>query len=165
MLLIIWASFWKAERNSKIAEFSTALRLNEEVADKRDVLLGKSAEKGIQVVITEGFRSKKEQNALFAKGRTAKGNIVTNAKAGESYHNYGLAIDFALKNKNGEIIWDMDYDGNGNGKSDWMEVVELAKSIGFEWGGDWVSFKDYPHLEMNFGVSIQELKKAKSAVR
>ncbi len=42
----------------------------------------------------------------------------------------------------------MEYDGNQNGKSDWLEVVEIAKTLGFEWGGDWKRFKDYPHLEM-----------------
>lgn len=69
-------------------------------------------------------------------------------KRRESYHNYGLAIDFALQKKDGSIIWDMEYDGNQNGKSDWLEVVEIAKTLGFEWGGDWKRFKDYPHLEM-----------------
>ncbi|PNB52989.1 peptidase M15, partial [Pseudomonas sp. GW456-E7] len=61
---------------------------------------------------------------------------------------YGLAIDFALQKKDGSIIWDLEYDGNQNGKSDWLEVVEIAKKLGFEWGGDWTRFKDYPHLEM-----------------
>ncbi|MCG3055692.1 M15 family metallopeptidase, partial [Escherichia coli] len=49
---------------------------------------------------------------------------------------------------NGDIIWDMEYDGNGNGKSDWMEVAEIGKELGFEWGGDWEGFKDYPHFQL-----------------
>lgn len=109
---------------------------------------GRSSEKGISVVITEGFRSFKEQDELYKQGRTKKGNIVTYARGGESYHNYGLAVDFALQKKDGSIIWDMEYDGNQNGKSDWLEVVEIAKKLGFKWGGDWNRFKDYPHLEM-----------------
>jgi peptidoglycan L-alanyl-D-glutamate endopeptidase CwlK len=52
----------------------------------------------------------------------------------------------------------MDYDGNGNSKSDWKEVVEIAKNLGFEWGGDWAKFKDYPHLQMSFGLTINDLQ-------
>ncbi|GFR56209.1 peptidase M15 [Bacillus sp. CN2] len=104
--------------------------------------------KGITVVITEGFRSIEEQNELYRQGRSKKGNIVTYAKGGESYHNYGLAIDFALQKKDGSLIWDMTYDGNRNGTPDWLEVVSIAKTLGFDWGGDWRGFKDYPHLQM-----------------
>lgn len=132
--------------------------LNETVAKKRDELISLAADKGINVVITADFRSAEEQDELYAQGRTADGDIVTNAKGGESYHNYGLAIDFALMNINGEVIWDMEYDGNGNSKDDWSEVVEIAKSLGFEWGGDWISFKDYPHFQMDFGLSIEDLQ-------
>ena len=49
---------------------------------------------GIQPLIYCGFRSFEEQSALYAKGRTSGGRIVTKAKAGESYHNYGLAFDW-----------------------------------------------------------------------
>lgn len=118
------------------------------VKQNADALKAAAANQGITVVMTEGFRSFKEQDELYKQGRTKKGNIVTYARGGESYHNYGLAIDFALQKKDGSIIWDMEYDGNQNGKSDWLEVVEIAKKLGFEWGGDWKRFKDYPHLEM-----------------
>ncbi|GAE93461.1 endolysin [Gracilibacillus boraciitolerans JCM 21714] len=57
------------------------------------------------------------------------------------------------------MIWDLEYDGNQNGQSDWMEVVEIAKLLGFSWGGgDFTRFSDYPHLQMDFGLSITELK-------
>ncbi|MNY82762.1 Peptidoglycan L-alanyl-D-glutamate endopeptidase CwlK precursor [compost metagenome] len=52
----------------------------------------------------------------------------------------------------------MTYDGNGNGESDWMEVVSIAKGLGFTWGGDWENFPDYPHLQMDFGYTIRQLK-------
>ncbi len=55
----------------------------------------------------------------------------------------------------------MEYDGNNNGKSDWMEVVEIAKDLGFSWGGDFTRFKDYPHLQMDFGLSIRDLQRGK----
>ncbi|MBO0961387.1 M15 family metallopeptidase [Neobacillus sp. MM2021_6] len=128
------------------------------VKERSNQLIQQSAKKGIVIVITDDFRSAEDQNRLYEKGRTANGTIVTYAKGGESYHNFGLAVDFALKTPSGDIIWDRQYDGNKNGKADWNEVVEMAKVLGFEWGGDWADFKDYPHLEMNFGLSIADLQ-------
>ncbi|MBM7579582.1 M15 family metallopeptidase [Jeotgalibacillus terrae] len=128
------------------------------VEEKQDELVQKSSEEGINIVITDGFRSFEEQDEIFAQGRTRDGNIVSYAEGGESYHNYGLAIDFALQTDN-DVIWDLEYDGNGNGESDWMEVVDISKDLGFTWGGDFRGFKDYPHFEMRFGLSISELKR------
>ncbi|WP_081867087.1 M15 family metallopeptidase [Halobacillus karajensis] len=135
--------------------------LHPTVKERKDELVERVREKGIQIVITEGHRSEEKQDALYAQGRSSEGEVVTHAKGGESYHNYGLAIDFALKAEGGNVIWDREYDGNGNGQSDWMETVEVAKELGFEWGGDWENFKDYPHLQMDFGLSIRELKRGK----
>jgi peptidoglycan LD-endopeptidase CwlK len=131
------------------------------VSAKKDQLISLAADQGIQIVITQDFRSVEEQDELYAKGRSSEGEIVTNAKGGESYHNFGLAIDFALLSIDGAVIWDMEYDGNGNSRPDWDEVVEIAKGLGFEWGGDWRSFKDYPHLQYDFGLSIWELQRGK----
>ncbi|UPK44016.1 M15 family metallopeptidase [Paenibacillus pabuli] len=131
------------------------------VAESEKLLVRKTARRGIEIVITHGFRSIEEQDALYNQGRSIAGNIVTNAKGGESYHNYGLAIDFALRTPEGDVVWDMERDDNGNGKADWLEVVELAKELGFTWGGDWANFPDYPHLQMDFGLSINDLKRGK----
>lgn len=128
------------------------------VAEKTEQLLDITAKENIHVVITETVRTMEEQEDLYAQGRSTEGNIVTYAQAGESYHNYGLAIDFALKDNHGDVIWDTSYDGNSNGKSDWDEVAKIAKELGFEWGGDWANFKDYPHLQMRFGLSIDQLQ-------
>ncbi|MBY6038164.1 M15 family metallopeptidase [Fictibacillus nanhaiensis] len=128
------------------------------VAEKRDQLIQRAAQKGITIVITDDFRSAEEQDELYARGRTEEGTVVTHVEGGESYHNYGLAIDFALQLKDGTVVWDLKRDDNKNGKSDWMEVVAIAKEQGFSWGGDWYGFKDYPHLEMDFGLSIRELQ-------
>ncbi|WP_260510744.1 MULTISPECIES: M15 family metallopeptidase [Paenibacillus] len=135
--------------------------LHPAVAESEGVLVRMAARRGIEVVITHGYRSVEEQDALFAQGRSSSGNIVTNARGGESYHNYGLAIDFALRTPDGDIVWDMERDDNGNGKADWMEVVDLAKELGFTWGGDWTNFPDYPHLQMDFDLSIRDLKRGK----
>lgn len=115
-----------------------------------------------KMIITQGFRSMDEQARLYAQGRTAPGNIVTNARPGTSYHNYGLAVDFALVTPDDKkAVWDVKSDFDKDGKADWMEVVAEAKKLGFEWGGDWTSFKDMPHLQITFGLSIKELMAGK----
>ena len=101
---------------------------------------------------------------MYAKGRTKPGKIVTNAKAWESIHNYGLAADFVLlldKNGDGifeEFTYDMKKDFDGDKKADWMEVVGVFKEAGWEWGGDWKKFKDGPHLQFTFGFDWRTLK-------
>jgi len=110
---------------------------------------------GVPIVITQGYRSIAEQDALYAQGRTKPGKIVTNARGGYSNHNFGVAIDFAilLPPDGKQVSWDMLRDGNANGRRDWDEAVEIAKQLGFTWGGDWKSFVDTPHFEMTFGIS------------
>lgn len=146
---------------TSVQELVPITGLHPVVAESEKLLVRKTARRGIEIVITHGFRSNEEQDALFNQGRSIAGNIVTNAQGGESYHNYGLAIDFALRTPEGDVVWDMERDDNGNGQVDWMEVVELAKELGFTWGGDWANFPDYPHLQMDFGLSINDLKRGK----
>ncbi|MBE5102321.1 M15 family metallopeptidase [Bacillus aryabhattai] len=131
------------------------------LADKVESLKEKTAEKDITILITDDYRSFEEQEKLYDKGRKTSGKVVTYTEGGESYHNYGLAVDFALQLENGNVIWDTEYDGNRNGKSDWFEVADIAKDLGFQWGGDWRGFKDYPHLQMDFGLTINDLQGGK----
>ena len=128
------------------------------VAEKSRELVAAAAEIGIDIVITDGFRTFAEQDSLHQRGRSSSGNIVTYAEGGESYHNFGLAVDFALRLDDGSVVWDIERDGNGSGRPDWFEVADIGKDLGFDWGGDWNRFKDYPHLEMAFGLSIRELQ-------
>jgi peptidoglycan L-alanyl-D-glutamate endopeptidase CwlK len=117
----------------------------------------------LAIRIVQGLRTIEEQNALYAQGRTKPGNIVTNAKGGSSYHNYGLAIDFAIlvdKDGNGtydEVSWDIKKDNDKDGTADWLEVVKVFEAAGWEWGGRWSSIKDYPHVQKTFGHKWQEL--------
>jgi peptidoglycan L-alanyl-D-glutamate endopeptidase CwlK len=108
------------------------------------------------------LRTFTEQDKLFAQGRTTKGSKVTNARGGQSYHNYGLALDIVLlldKDKNGlyeTAVWDVKGDFDRDGKADWMEVVNIFKQFGWEWGGDW-KFTDNPHFQKSFGYSVRQL--------
>jgi peptidoglycan L-alanyl-D-glutamate endopeptidase CwlK len=115
------------------------------------------------------IRTFEEQNILYSYGRTklydAKGNklgVVTNAKGGQSLHNYGLALDIALiKDTNGDgtyetSSWEDTVDFDKDGTADWMEIVKIFKRSGWEWGGDW-KFKDRPHFQKTFGHSWKTL--------
>ncbi len=118
------------------------------------------------------LRSFSEQADMFAQGRTklfdAKGNrlgIVTKAKPGQSYHNFGLGIDIVLiKDTNADgrpdaASWETNVDFDKDGKADWMEVVDIFKKAGWAWGGDFKSIKDAPHFEKTFGLHWKELLK------
>ena len=103
------------------------------------------------------LRTFAEQDELFAQGRTKPGPIVTRAKGGQSWHNYGLAVDSVLL-VDGKASWDIKTDFDKDGRSDWMEVVDIFKRYGWEWGGDW-KFFDAPHFQKTFGMSINEMLK------
>lgn len=102
-----------------------------------------------QVRIVQGLRTFAYQDKLYAQGRTTPGNIVTNARGGQSIHNYALAVDFALL-VNGKVIeWNTIKDYDGDGLADWTEVVITFKAEGFMWGGDWKGkLVDRPHFEL-----------------
>jgi peptidoglycan LD-endopeptidase CwlK len=123
------------------------------VATKARQLISQAYKEGINVIITQGFRSIEEQNKLYAQGRTKPGKIVTNAKGGYSYHNFGLAFDFAILNDDGTVNWNVD--------DKWKRVGQIGKSLDLEWGGDWTNFKDYPHFQYTFGLSLAELRAGK----
>lgn len=73
-----------------------------------------------------------------------------------------MAVDFALLLPDGQFVsWDTKRDGNADHRSDWMQVVAIAKDLGFEWGGDWRSFKDMPHLQMVFGITTAQFRAGK----
>lgn len=93
---------------------------------------------GYKLRIASGYRTIEEQNRLYAQGRTAPGAIVTKAKGGSSYHNYGLAFDTYFTD-NGKT--------NLN-KAMTQDVVAIGKSLGLEWGGDFKTIKDMPHFQL-----------------
>jgi len=109
--------------------------------------------KGVRLRFAYVYRSVAEQNALYNQKPK-----VTNAKGFQSIHNYGLAFDYVIledKDKNGtfeSINWDI------NSKYH-KTVIDYFKSKGYEHGGDWKNFKDYPHFQKAFGLNWQELKR------
>lgn len=147
---------WDKVENYKVYTSKKIEELDETVAGLAAELLRIAEDNGIQIKVTEGFRSFEYQNQLYAQGRSNGGAIVTNARGGQSNHNYGIAFDVAFVNKDGEIVWD-NLDQNENEKDDWTEIGELGESIGLEWGGRWTRFVDRPHFQLTGGKSIAEL--------
>jgi len=118
------------------------------VKRKAESVVSEMKKLGHEVRIVQGFRSKEEQDALYAKGRTSPGAIVTNAKAGESFHNYGVAVDFVFRRE-----------GYNASSTLWNKLGQVGKNQGFEWGGDWTGFVDRPHFEMKLGYSLKDFQK------
>ena len=121
--------------------------------------------KGCRLRLSYVYRSPEEQNALYAQGRTAKGNKVTNAKAWSSFHNFSFAFDIVLMyDKDGdgkfeEVSWDTKRDGDKDGISDWLEVTKVFTSAGYTNGFITNGKKwDLPHFQRDFGLSWQKMK-------
>ncbi len=110
--------------------------------------------RGLSFVVTAGLRSNAEQDALYAKGRTTEGKVVTKARGGESWHNYGLAFDFVSVDgsqlSHERFIWNDD-------APEWQQIGELGESLGLEWGGRW-GFKDKPHFQLTAGIPLAQAK-------
>lgn len=133
---------WDFHSDRRIATLHPSIR-----AKAKEFIIRAEQELGIKLRVTSALRTFEEQEQLYAQGRTKPGKVVTNARAGRSLHNYGLALD-VVEIKDGEALWH-----NPN----WNKIADLGKSIGFSWGGDWTSIKDRPHFEMRFGKTTNEL--------
>lgn len=108
--------------------------------------IAKANQAGVPLAVFESYRSSERQDALYAQGRTTPGKIVTNAKGGDSWHQYGLAIDVALFD-DGEWSWNFDP----------KRVSQFFESPLLKWGG---TFKrpDGPHYEWSKKMSLSEAK-------
>ncbi|MCL2082749.1 MAG: M15 family metallopeptidase [Oscillospiraceae bacterium] len=109
---------------------------------KAEALQKLCKEKGLPLLITETFRTKAEQDALYAIGRTKElsRKPVTNVQYPNSAHCWGVAFDFCRNVKGKEFD---DSDGF------FKKVADLAKTLGgITWGGNWKSIVDKPHLEL-----------------
>lgn len=127
-------------------------QLHPRLQSKIKELILKSAKAGLLIGIGECVRTVEEQDALYAQGRTAPGNIVTNAKGStySSMHQWGIAFDF-YRNDGQGLYNDSD--------AFFRQVGKIGKSIGLEWGGDWTSPVDKPHFQLpDWGSTPSKLK-------
>lgn len=132
-------------------------KIREQVRGLVDYVNREILTSNVKMLVTQGLRTFEEQEKLFNQRPK-----VTNARGGQSIHNYGLAFDFCLV-QGGRTIWDVAKDFDNDKIPDWMEVVKIFKDAGYKWGGDFKSFKDRPHFEKTFGHSWQQLLELKKA--
>lgn len=109
-----------------------------------------AASMGCEYIAISGLRSMEEQAALYAKGRTAPGKKVTNARAGSSWHNFGAAVDFGVF-RDGKYL---DSSDPKLARRVHIACSKHAKALGIEWGGSWRTFKDIPHYQLTGGMTL-----------
>lgn len=132
---------------------------------------------GIPIYIYCGIRTPNEQSQEYAKGRTTQSNVLckcekingkckkhplglptTSAKAFESWHQYGLALDFCLVDRGGRVSWAVNADFNQDKQKDYAQVIKLAKERGLESGATFPKV-DMPHIQDRYNLTIKEAKK------
>jgi peptidoglycan L-alanyl-D-glutamate endopeptidase CwlK len=130
--------------------------LTPETEKKCRAFIEKCREAGIDLLITSTYRDKEKQDALYAQGRNGHpGKIVTNARGGQSFHNYKVAFDFV------PIV---------HGKAQYADIATfkrcgaIAKSVGLEWAGDWKTFKEYAHCQFTNGLTLRDLQAGKKPI-
>jgi peptidoglycan L-alanyl-D-glutamate endopeptidase CwlK len=102
---------------------------------------------GLDILITCTHRTGAEQDELYSHGRTAPGPKVTNARAGQSMHNFTINGAPAAKAfdmvplVNGKAMWDAKHPA-------WAKAGAIGEALGLEWAGRWVSFREFPHFQL-----------------
>ena len=127
-------------------------KLRDELLEDYKHANNKLLPKGVRLRFTHTYRTNEEQDKLYNQKPK-----VTNARGGQSIHNYGAAFDIVIL-----------YDKDGNGSFEtaswakdkhWMAVTNYFKSKGWVCGGDWKGkFQDAPHFEKTFGHTWKTLK-------
>ena len=127
-----------------------------QVRSRVEAFLKAADDAGIDLLVTSTYRDNASQDALYAQGRTAPGKVVTNAKAGQSYHNFRCAVD-VVPLRNGKPVWDT--------KDPVRQTVgRLGKAAGLEWAGDWKRFKEFPHFQYTGGLTLAQLQQGAKIV-
>ena len=144
--------------------------LHPHVQPKADRFIFESKKSGIDLLAISTYRDVECQNSLYAQGRTTAGNPctcggkfnatgkchkhplglpVTDARGGDSYHNYCRALD-AAPIVAGKIVW--------NNAQLWQSIGAVAKSCGLDWAGDWRKFKEMDHFQFTDGLKLADFK-------
>ena len=96
----------------------------------------------LNIQVTQGLRTWEEQDQLYAQGRTAPGEIITNARGGESWHNFAMAIDLVPRDiSTGQPDWDISHPS-------WTQLVSVGEMVGLTSGSAWRTFPDWPHFQL-----------------
>ena len=127
--------------------------LNPKVAAMCSEFINRCKAQGIDVIITSTYRDGEAQDKLYAQGRTEPGKKVTNAKAGQSFHNWRVAFDFCPI-VNGKAMW--------NDNTLFIKCGEIAEGVGLEWAGRWKKFTEYPHCQYTGGLTLADFQAGKT---
>lgn len=110
----------------------------------------------IDVLITSTYRDSHSQAELYARGRTKPGTRVTNARPGESYHNWRVAFD-VVPLRAGKPVWGV----GGQDAILWERVGKIGESVGLEWAGRWTRFREFAHFQFTGGLRIADFQDGK----
>lgn len=121
----------------------------------RDFLARCQAE-GIDVLVTSTYRDHDSQAALYAQGRTAPGKVVTNARPGQSWHNWRVAFD-VVPMRAGKPVWGT----SGEDGKLWQRVGAIGEAVGLEWAGRWVKFRELAHFQYTGGLKLADFQAGK----
>jgi len=128
-------------------------QLHPKVKELAEKHIAKCKEAGISLLVYCTYRSIKEQDALYAQGRTKAGKKVTNAKGGQSYHNYRVAYDCGPV-VGGNVAW--------NRNDLFKKIGEIGESLGLTWGGHFKSITDLPHFQYTGGLTLKDFQAGKT---
>lgn len=112
---------------------------------------------GIDLLVTSTYRDTESQAALYAQGRSAPGNVVTNAKPGQSWHNWRCALD-VVPLRNGKPVWGT----SGEDGKLWEQIGAIGESVGLEWAGRWKSFRELAHFQCAQGKTLAQLQQGET---
>jgi peptidoglycan L-alanyl-D-glutamate endopeptidase CwlK len=127
------------------------------VQQRAKALVNAAKDAGIDLLITSTYRSNEEQAALYAQGRTKPGAIVTNARPGDSYHNWRCAFD-VVPLRNGKPVWST----SGPDGDLWRKIGEMGEAVGLEWAGRWTGkLREMAHFQYTGGLTLAQLKAGK----
>jgi peptidoglycan L-alanyl-D-glutamate endopeptidase CwlK len=133
----------KVETKPVLPTIHQIAKIHPTLAEKAAQILQMAVAEGFHVRVSQGFRSFAEQDQLFKKRPK-----VTNARGGQSMHNYGLAVDFVFI-VNDKVSWD---------EKLYKNIGRWAEKVGLEWGGSWTRFVDLPHVQLKGLPSYKVLR-------
>jgi peptidoglycan LD-endopeptidase CwlK len=149
--------------------------MDQELQVKFAAFSARMAEAGIPFALNCVLRTVEEQAAFYAQGRlplhevnklradagmyllkSEKENyIVTKTKISRHFpdqNRKARAFDITILKDGGKPHWDLKWDGNQDGISDYLEAAHIGKGVGLDPGGLWKSWQDYPHYELPLKV-------------
>ena len=126
------------------------------VRKKAEDFLSACKSASIDVLMYCTYRSPAEQDELYKIGRSLPGKIVTNARGGQSWHNFHAAFDF-VPTLNGKPQW--------ADKKLYAKCGAIAESVGLEWAGRWTgSLKETAHCQYRGGLTLAQARAGETII-